>query len=500
MKQFAGTFPTPPVFSAELVDTALRSFNPSAAGGLFGYKPALLQQCVKASSSHFLQALTMAVNLLASGQAPSFLKPFVAGGNSIALSKPDSGIRPLCSGDPIRRLVAKCFCIGGKEDISGTFQGKNYGVGCPGGVEVVAHSLRDSINKLKDTPGMALLKIDFKNAFNLVDREEFIKSSCIEFPAMSSWTYWCYDQPSILLFNHERVMWSTNGTQQGDPLGPLYYCSALRSIVASIADLKPEYQKWYMDDGGIIGNPDLLKKVWEVLVAKGPALGMHVNPSKCEWSWLDRNCNLPCPIKTQGTAKDQVKLVPTDEICMLGVPMGMGPDTTFSAAYVKKKIMKTSQVMTTLAEFEDVQSAFFLLRTSYNITRATHFMRTTPLSLWQQQAVEFDLAVRDTAEKILGSPFSEREYRQAATSVKVGGLSIRQSEKHAAGAYAASRIEAGVVARETWLHSPSISGDYKSQSEASLEIDIKVIEELTASADPIQTRLLERLQEKHAGA
>ena len=29
---------------------------------------------------------------------------------------------PLLSGDPIRRLVAKCFCLGGKDDINDTFK------------------------------------------------------------------------------------------------------------------------------------------------------------------------------------------------------------------------------------------------------------------------------------------------------------------------------------------------------------------------------------------
>jgi hypothetical protein len=43
-----------------------------------------------------------------------------------------------------------------------------------------------------------------------------------------------------------------------------------------------------------------------------------------------------------------------------------------------------------LADFDDIQSAFFLLRTSFNIVRATHFMRTTPLAKWKLQAEQFD--------------------------------------------------------------------------------------------------------------
>ena len=55
------------------------------------------------------------VNEFAAGLAPKFLRRFVAGGVSIALEKTQTSVRPLACGDPIRRLVAKCFCVAGKE-------------------------------------------------------------------------------------------------------------------------------------------------------------------------------------------------------------------------------------------------------------------------------------------------------------------------------------------------------------------------------------------------
>jgi len=83
--------------------------------------------------------------------------------------------------------------------ISDVFRGKNYGVGCPGGVEVVAHSLRDTLQRHADSD-LALLKIDFKNAFNNVDRSSFMSTSCSALRQMSSWTNWCYSAPSVLLY------------------------------------------------------------------------------------------------------------------------------------------------------------------------------------------------------------------------------------------------------------------------------------------------------------
>ena len=52
--------------------------------------------------------------MFARGEAPMFLQPFLAGGVSIALQKNATAARPLCCGDPIRRLVSKCFCLGAK--------------------------------------------------------------------------------------------------------------------------------------------------------------------------------------------------------------------------------------------------------------------------------------------------------------------------------------------------------------------------------------------------
>jgi len=69
-----------PIFQEQHVRAALFSFAPTSAAGLFGYRPSLLQQCARTESFHFVSTLTRAVNVLASGNAPMFLQPFLAGG------------------------------------------------------------------------------------------------------------------------------------------------------------------------------------------------------------------------------------------------------------------------------------------------------------------------------------------------------------------------------------------------------------------------------------
>ena len=122
---------------------------------------------------------------------------------------------------------------------------------------------------------------------------------------------------------------------------------------------------------------ELLKKVWQILKDRGPALGLHLNPSKCEWSWLDPDCTLPCPIRLDGVAEEnQVKWIPHSEIQMLGVPLG---GDVFVSDFVRKKLLgRLSETVEKLVWFEDSQAATYLLRVSYSIVRAVHFMRSNP--------------------------------------------------------------------------------------------------------------------------
>jgi hypothetical protein len=70
------------------------------------------------------------VNLLARGAAPDFLEAHSRGRSVDSFAEDIDAIRPLACGDPIRRLVSKCFCVAGKEDIDNAFKGRNYGIGC----------------------------------------------------------------------------------------------------------------------------------------------------------------------------------------------------------------------------------------------------------------------------------------------------------------------------------------------------------------------------------
>jgi hypothetical protein len=182
---------------------------------------------------------------------------------------------------------------------------------------------------------------------------------------------------------------------------------------------------------------------------------------------------------------------------MLGVPLGSG---AFVSSFVEKKLLgRLQDTVDRLVEFEDTQAASYLLRVSYSIVRAVHFMRTTPLDQWKAQAVKFDSMIRKAIEGILGVPMDDRTFTQASLTPKLGGLGLRRTVEHADLAFHASWHESRRTAREPWPAPPGMPAEYVAQSEASYNADEKALQSLIDSAPtPREAQRLRRCAQPHA--
>ena len=159
-------------------------------------------------------------------------------------------------------------------------------------------------------------------------------------------------------------------------------------------------------------------------------------------------------------------MVPHSQIQMLGVPLG---SDSFVSGFVENTLLGNLQeTVDRLVEFEDTQSASYLLRVSYSIVRAVHFMRTTPLEQWKEQAGKFDSMIRKAIESILGIPMDDRTFSQACLTPKLGGLGLRRTAEHADLAFHASWHESMRTAKEAWPPPPGMSPQYVPQSEGKL--------------------------------
>ena len=127
---------------------------------------------------------------------------------------------------------------------------------------------------------MAMLNIDFKNAFSLVDRQPFTKEVKTELPSMYNWVVYCNGNESLLDYDGSTIQ-SSRGVQQGDPLGPLFFALILNTLVAKI-NASLGIHIGFFNNGTLIGCKSDLLKALDILSTDGNWSGFEVNFEKCE--------------------------------------------------------------------------------------------------------------------------------------------------------------------------------------------------------------------------
>ena len=183
-------------FEADEVRKMILGFPTGSAAGASATRPQLLKDIIgcpnKAVGEAALLATKNLVNHMAAGRAPREFAPFIAGAPLMALNKSSGGLRPIAIGETIRRLVSKCCCKAVAEDCKIIFGPLQIGVATRGGAEASIHAVRKLSSEFESDPGKILLKVDFSNAFNVVDRTEMLVQVLEKLPKIYRWVEYCY--------------------------------------------------------------------------------------------------------------------------------------------------------------------------------------------------------------------------------------------------------------------------------------------------------------------
>ena len=423
---------------------ALRSFPAGSSGGPDGLRSKhLLDLCnCKITGQAFLTSVTSFINMLLEGKCHPDIAPILFGGNLTALIKKTGGIRPIAVGYTWRRIAAKCantYAIGRLGDY---FTPTQFGVGVSGGCEAVVHATRRFIESMPND--FVIAKLDFANAFNNIHRDAMLEAVFINVPEIYKFCHLSYSQPSLLRYGSKLIS-SEEGSQQGDPLGPLLFCITIQPLLRMLCS---KLVVGYIDDITIGGHISTVVKDVETIKLEGPSLGLHLNINKCELISSIK------PVQSQ-TLNDFIAISPSDA-SLLGAPLFTGASQD---AALNKKFAEFNRLSTNIKSI-NAHDALLILKAASSTSHILFMLRCSPCH-GNSILIQIDEVLRSNISHIANVTLSDCQWMQASLPVKAGGLGIRRAHSLALPAYLASATSTSALQDLILTRSEAPSDKYR---------------------------------------
>nr|GEV79908.1 hypothetical protein [Tanacetum cinerariifolium] len=136
-------------------------------------------------SDVLVSSITQVVNLFLEWKCPNILGEYIACVPLTPLVKPGGDNRPIAVITVWRRLVSKVSAAMIGHSLDGYLNDLQFGVGVSWGWEAILHAVNRLIEDRGDNVGLSMLFVDFKNAFNLVNREVMLQEVRLRCPTIS---------------------------------------------------------------------------------------------------------------------------------------------------------------------------------------------------------------------------------------------------------------------------------------------------------------------------
>ena len=338
---------------------ALRSFPAGSSGGPDGLRPKHrldLYNC-KATGQSLLTAISSLINLLLEGKCHPDVIPILFGDNLTALVKKSDSIRPIAVGYTWRRLAAKCANSYAMSRLGDYFAPIQLGVGVSGSCESAVHATRRVMESMPNE--FVIAKLDFTNAFNNLRRDAMLKVVYKTVPEIYKFCHLSNSQPTKLRYRSRSIS-SEEGTQQGDPLGPLLFCIIIQPLLHM---LRSELVVGYIDDITIGGHICTVDEDVTIIKRNGPSLGLHLNITKCEL------ISSVMPVQSQ-SLNEFIAVLPLDA-SFLGAPLFPG---TLQDAVLNKKLEEFKRLFSNI-KLINAHDALLILKASSRTSHVLFMLR-----------------------------------------------------------------------------------------------------------------------------
>ena len=418
------TVASPLQVSPAAVIKAIQSFPNGSAAGPDGLRPQHIKDLLigAADDNPLLVTITDLINMLLEGKTPFPVRAALFGATLLAVAKKQGGIRPIAVGYVWRRLAAKVACGHVKHASASLLAPRQLGFGVSGGAEAAVRAARRFLENMKQ--GELFVKIDFKNAFNTLRRDAILEAIAKHFPELLSYAASTISTSADLQFG-EFVLLSEEGAQQGDPLGPLYFCLVFKELLES---LQSELVLGFLDDVAVGDEAETVIRDFILLETTAKNIGLEVKRSKCEVVGhtnetrnMFRAHNITLPETTAST------------VIFLGAPMSAGQHLD-SVLESKRDELR---LLTRRLELMPSHDSLFLLRNVLAAPRLMYLLRTSPCT-GSPELPLFDIVLRESLATTLNVDLNEERWAQASLPVRWGGLGVRGITLLAPSAYLAS--------------------------------------------------------------
>ncbi|CAE8587669.1 unnamed protein product [Polarella glacialis] len=432
--------------SVDLVDKVLRSFPLDSAAGPSGLRVQhLLDARTSDQGNSMIEQQAEVVHLLARGMAPHDLAQHLAGASLMALDKPHRGVRPIASGEVLRRITGKCLCSVVKETAQTFFKPSQVGVACPFGVDAAIQSCRAWTQREHGNRAKGLVKLDFRSAFNCVDRGAALRQIRHNFPELARWAQWCVMQNLLTFCLEPTLCTRPQESSKAALLGPLIFSATIQPLISELKHLSVNGQKldltaFHLDDGLLAGSSEVVAAGLALVHNRCAEFGLSLNIGKCELvlttATLADNLSAAFPdalLRNPETNFSRAALSRNFEL--LGAAIG---DRDHCEDFAASRIAGAAELLAQLAKLEDPQVATRLMRNCAGVCKITHCMRTTPPHLQHNALQDFDSMIRATFCSATGLLLTNNEWAQAGRGFKQAGLGLRSASLHAEAACLAS--------------------------------------------------------------
>ena len=344
-----------------------------------------------------------------------------------------TGIRPIGVPELLRKLTGKWILKVLRLRMADFFAPLQVGIALSGGCELAVLPTR--LNLEADDCG--LLSLDFSNAFNTVNRQVIMDIWSRIFPEALPFVRAIYDTPPQTFAAGGD--WTTphhisveEGVQQGDPLGPSLFASALQLILVTahratrLSDTPVEIRA-YLDDVSVTGTPIGVSSILADIAALSSEINLELNLRKCAW-WPGL---LP---PDTGTPPALQRLHRPEGHSLLSIPFGQ-------AEFVKSTLDTRLQTQASLAEEllqlaeQDPHVAVTLLRFCVGPS-LNYWLRALPLHWGAYLAAEQDRITLKTVERLVhgfglqrASTLRSQVERQVTLPTRMGGLGLSHGSK-----------------------------------------------------------------------